>query len=75
MKRWKKALLIIGILLEIISIGGFAYILSIIPGPELKAMLFLSAPIAGMLYGIFVLWIASMLENKNDREDNNAEVH
>lgn len=64
MKRWKKALLIIGILLEIVSIGGFIYIISIIPGPELKAMLFLSAPVVGMLYGIFVIWLGVRLKRE-----------
>ncbi|MBQ3322092.1 MAG: hypothetical protein IJH05_04535 [Firmicutes bacterium] len=55
MKSWKTAMLTTGILLELVSLAGLIYILSIIPGPELKAMLFLLAPAVGMLYGVFVI--------------------
>ena len=58
MKRWKILLLIVGIALEIVSICGFIYMMTIIPEIDLKAILFYSAPVVGMLYGIFVLRIA-----------------
>ncbi len=51
-----------GILLELVSLAGLIYILSIIPGPELKAMLFLLAPAVGMLYGIFVIRIGARIK-------------
>ena len=55
MKAWKTTLLTTGILLELVSLAGLIYILSIIPGIELKALLFLLAPTVGMLYGGFVI--------------------
>ena len=62
MKPWKTTLLTTGILLELVSLAGLIYILSIIPGPELKAMLFLLAPAVGMLYGIFVIRIGARIK-------------
>lgn len=55
MRTWKKTLLTVGIMLEMVSLAGLIYILSVIPGPELKAMLFLLAPTVGILYGVFVI--------------------
>ena len=62
MKRWKRILLIVGIALEIVSVGGFIYMTTIIPGIDFKAILFYSTPVAGMLYGMFVLRIAVKLK-------------
>lgn len=64
MRVWKRTLIIVGTALEVVSIGGFIYILSVIPGLELKAMLFLSALVAGMLYGIFVIWLGVRLKRE-----------
>ena len=58
MKRWKIVLLIVGIALEIVSICGFIYMTTVIPELDFKAIAFYSAPVVGMLYGIFVLRIA-----------------
>lgn len=62
MKTWKTTLLTVGILLELVSLAGLIYIISIIPGIDLKAMLFLLAPIVGMLYGIFVIQLGARLK-------------
>lgn len=62
MKRWKKILLIVGIALEIVSIGGFVYMTTIIPEIDIKAIMFYCAPVAGMLYGMIVLRIAAKLK-------------
>ena len=64
MKAWRRALITVGIALEIISISGFIYMTTIIPEIDLKAIMFYSAPIAGMLYGIVVLTIAARLKVK-----------
>ena len=63
-----------GILLEIISLGGFKYSLSVIPGPEPKAMLFLSAPVAGMLYGVFVIWLGIKIKVKEKMDSEKTSV-
>ena len=65
MKTWKTTLLTIGLLLELVSMAGFAYILSIIPGIELKAVLFLLAPIVGMVYGVFVIWVGARIKTED----------
>ena len=62
MKTWKTTLLTTGILLELVSLAGLIYILSIIPGPELKAMLFLLAPAVGILYGVFVIRVGARIK-------------
>ena len=62
MKTWKMTLLTIEFLLELVSMAGFGYILSIIPGIELKAMLFLLAPVVGMVYGVFVIWVGARIK-------------
>ena len=62
MKTWKMTLLTIELLLELVSMAGFGYILSIIPGIELKAMLFLLAPVVGMVYGVFVIWVGARIK-------------
>ena len=62
MKSWKTLMLTTGILLELVSLAGMIYILSIIPGPELKAMLFLLAPTVGMLYGVFVIRMGARIK-------------
>ena len=48
--------------MEIVSICGFIYMTTVIPELDLKAILFYSAPVAGMLYGIVVLRIAGKLK-------------
>ena len=63
MRRWKILLLIVGIALEIVSICGFIYMTTIIPEIDLKAIMFFSVPVVGMLYGIFVLRIAFKIRN------------
>ena len=55
-------MLTVGILLELVSLAGLIYIISIIPGIDLKAMLFLLAPVVGMLYGIFVIQLGARLK-------------
>lgn len=50
---------LVGIALEIVSIGGFIYMTRVIPEIDLKALLFYSAPIAGILYGIIVFRVAT----------------
>ena len=62
MRTWKKTLLTVGILLELVSLAGLVYILSVIPGPELKAMLFLLAPTVGILYGVFVIRVGARIK-------------
>ena len=62
MKRWKTALLIVGTALEIVSVCGFIYMTTIIPEIDHKAILFYSAPVAGMLYGLVVFRIAAKLK-------------
>ncbi len=62
MRRWIILLLIVGIALEIVSICGFIYMTTIIPEINLKAIMFYSAPVVGMLYGLFVLRIAVKLK-------------
>jgi len=62
MKRWKILLLIVGIALEIVSICGFIYMTTIIPKIDLKAIMFFSAPVIGMVYGIIVLRIATKIK-------------
>ena len=64
MGTWKRVLIIVGIALEMVSIGGFIYMTRIIPEIDLKALLFYSAPVAGMLYGIIVFRIAARIKNK-----------
>ena len=49
-------------MLEMVSLAGLIYILSVIPGPELKAMLFLLAPTAGILYGVFVIRVGARIK-------------
>ena len=44
--------------MEIVSICGFIYMTTVIPELDFKAIAFYSAPVVGMLYGIFVLRIA-----------------
>ena len=64
MKAWKTVLITVGIALEIISISGFIYMTTIIPEIDLKAIMFYSAPVVGMLYGIIVFTIAARLKAK-----------
>ena len=64
MKAWKRLLITVGIALEIISISGFIYMTTIIPEIDLKAIMFYSAPVVGMLYGIIVFTIAARLKAK-----------
>ena len=66
MKAWKRVLITVGIALEIISISGFIYMTSIIPEIDFKAIMFYSAPVVGILYGIFVLKTATELKVKNN---------
>ena len=65
MKTWKTTLLTTGILLELVSLAGLIYILSIIPGIEPKALLFLLAPIVGMVYGVFVIWVGARIKTEH----------
>ena len=64
MKAWKRLLITVGIALEIISISGYINMTTIIPEIDLKEIMFYSAPVAGMLYGIFVFAIAARLKAK-----------
>ena len=64
MKAWKRLLITVGIALEIISISGFIYMTTIIPEIDLKAIMFYSAPVVGMLYEIIVFTIAARLKAK-----------
>ena len=62
MRNWKATVLITGIILELVSLAGFTYMISIIPELDIKAMTFLSVPFTGMLFGVFVIWISTRIK-------------